>query len=271
MTTQPKVLIFENSYILANYLLKLWQTIAQQAIADHSQFNAALSGGRTPAEFYCRLSTLDDDALWQKTYLFLGDEHFVPAGDKENNFRMIKSNLIDYIHIPRANVHAIPTDVENAAVAAEHLKHELVGHFSYQRKSLPAGRQGLPTFDLVLLGVGEDGHTASLFPGMDNIADPNLVTVPVSLPYLKNDRVSISLSVINNARYVIFLVLGAGKSEILHNILEESFVCPASNVDPANGELIFLLDKEAARKLSKSFIGAHQQDALSLDATVKQE
>ena len=264
MATQPKVLLFENSHILANYLLKLWQTIAQESIADHNQFNAALSGGRTPAEFYCRLSTLEDDALWQKTHLFLGDEHFVPAGDKENNFRMIKSSLIDYIHIPRANVHAIPTDVENAAVAAEHLKHELVGHFAYQRKSLP-------TFDLVLLGVGEDGHTASLFPGMDNIADPNLVTVPVSLPHFKNDRVSISLSVINNARYVIFLVLGAGKSEILHNILEESFVCPASNVDPANGELIFLLDKEAARKLSKSFIGAHQQDALSLDATVKQE
>lgn len=252
-----KILIFESSFILANYLLKLWQTIARQSIADHNQFNVALSGGRTPAEFYCRLSTIDDDALWQKTHLFLGDEHFVPAQDKENNFRMIKSNLIDYIHIPRSHVHRIPTDVENAAVAAEHLKHELVGHFSYQRKPLPS-------FDLVLLGVGEDGHTASLFPGMDNIADPNLVTVPVSLPHFKNDRVSISLSVINNARYVVFLVLGASKSGITRDILEESFVCPASKVDPANGELIFLLDKEAARKLSQSFIGAHQQDTLSL-------
>lgn len=263
-TTQRKVLIFENSFILANYLLKLWQTIAQQSIADHNQFNVALSGGRTPAEFYCRLSTLDDDALWQKTHLFLGDEHFVPEGDKENNFRMIKANLIDYVHIPRSHVHRIPTDVENAAVAAEHLKNELVGHFAWQRKLLPAGRQTGPAFDLILLGVGEDGHTASLFPGMDNIADPNMVTVPVSLPHFKNDRVSISLSVINSARYVIFLVLGAGKSEITRNILEENFVCPASGVNPANGELIFLLDKEAARKLSRPFILAHQQDTLSL-------
>ncbi len=256
-TTQRKVLIFENSFILANYLLTLWQTIARQSIADHNQFNVALSGGRTPAEFYCRLSTLDDDALWQKTHLFLGDEHFVPEGDKENNFRMIKANLIDYIHIPRSHVHRIPTDVENASVAAEHLKHELTGHFAWQRKLLPA-------FDLILLGVGEDGHTASLFPGMDNIADPNMVTVPVSLPHFKNDRVSISLSVINNARYVIFLVLGAGKSEITRNILEKNFVCPASRVNPVNGEMIFLLDKEAARKLSGSFIHAHQQDTLSL-------
>ncbi len=257
MNLQRKVLIFESSFILANDLLKLWQTIAQQSIADHNQFNVALSGGRTPAEFYCRLSTLDDDALWQKTHLFLGDEHFVPAGDKENNFRMIKANLIDYIHIPWGNVHAVPTDVENAAVAAEHLKHELIGHFAYQRKPLP-------TFDLILLGIGEDGHTASLFPGMDNIADPNLVTVPVSLPHFKNDRVSISLSVINNARHIIFLVLGAGKSGIMRDILEENFICPASNVNPADGELIFLLDKEAARKLSQSFIYAHQQDAFSL-------
>lgn len=264
MATQAKVLIFENSFILANYLLKLWQGIAQQSIAGHNQFNAALSGGRTPAEFYCRLSTVDDDALWRKTHLFLGDEHFVPAEDKENNFRMIKASLIDYIHIPRGNVHAIPADVDNAAVAAEHFKHELIGHFSYQRKLLP-------TFDLILLGVGEDGHTASLFPGMDNIADPNLVTMPVSLPHLKNDRVSISLSVINNAHYVFFLVLGAPKSEIMRKILEENFACPASQVSPAHGELIFLLDKEAARNLSQSFIQAHQQDAISLDSTVKQE
>ena len=252
-----KVLIFESSFILANYLLKLWQGIAQQSIADHNQFNVALSGGRTPAEFYCRLSTIDDDALWRKTHLFLGDEHIVPAGHKDNNYQMIKSSLVDYIHIPQGHVHMIPTDADNAAVAAEHLKHELIGHFFYQRKALPA-------FDLILLGVGEDGHTASLFPGMDNIADPNLVTVPVSLPHLKSDRVSISLSVINNAQYVFFLVLGAPKSEIMRKILEENFTCPASQVTPAHGELIFLLDKEAARKLSKPFIHAHQQDAFSL-------
>ena len=257
MNPKYKILIFESSFILANYLLKLWQTIAHQAIADHNQFNVALSGGRTPAEFYCRLSTIDDDDLWRKTHLFLGDEHVVLAGHKGNNYQMIKSSLVDYIHIPQGHVHMIPTDADNAAVAAEHLKHELIGHFSYQRKPLPA-------FDLILLGVGEDGHTASLFPGMDNIADPNLVTVPVSLPHLKNDRVSISLSVINNAHYVFFLILGAPKSEIMRKILEENFACPASQVNPAHGELIFLLDKEAARKLSQSFIHAHGQDAFSL-------
>src|SRR3989338_2706349 len=159
---------------------------------------------------------------------------------------MIKSNLVDYIHIPQGHVHMIPTEADNAAVAAEHFKHELIGHFSYQRKPLP-------TFDLILLGVGEDGHTASLFPGMGNIADPNLVTMPVSLPHLKNDRVSISLSVINNAHYVFFLILGAHKSQIIHKILEKNFTCPASQVNPAQGELIFLLDNEAARDLSKSF------------------
>lgn len=257
MNPPRKILIFENSFILANYMLKLWQTIAKEAIGDHNQFNVALSGGRTPAEFYCRLSSIEDDALWKKTHLFLGDERFVDSQDKENNFKMIKSSLIDYIRLPWSNMHSIPTDVENPAVAAEHLKHQLFAHFAYQRKPLPS-------FDLILLGVGEDGHTASLFPQMPELDNPNAVTLPVSLPHLKHERVTIGLPIINNARYVIFLVLGPTKADIMQKILEENHECPTSRVNPANGELIFLLDKGAAGKLSKSFIFEHQQDALSL-------
>lgn len=264
MATERKVLIFENSYSLANYLLKKWQELAQEAVSDHNQFNVALSGGRTPTEFYCRLSALGSYGLWQKTHLFCGDERFVASDHKDNNFRMIKANLINYIHIPPENVHPIRTDVENAAVAAELFKDELVGHFAYQRKTLPASRQVLPTFDLILLGIGEDGHTASLFPGMAHTADASIVTLPVSLPQLKHDRISLSLAVINNARYVIFLIQGMQKADIVRKILEENLICPAAQVNPANGQLIFLLNKEAAKKLSHPMTYIPGEDVISI-------
>ena len=258
MATERKVLIFESSYAVANYLLKKWQEIAQEAVVDHQLFNVALSGGRTPAEFYCRLSALENHGLWQRTHLFFGDERFVPADDKNSNFRMIRSNLLAYIHIPPQNVHPVPTGVKNAAVAADEYKNILMGHFADRHEPLPR-------FDLVLLGIGGDGHTASLFPGMEEqMLNPDIAVMPVSLPRLKTDRVSLSLSVINNASHVVVLVLGVTKADIIKKILEDNYPCPAARISPTQGQLTFLLDKEAAGKLSQPFIYVHEQDAISL-------
>lgn len=258
MTVQPKILIFESPYAVANYLLKKWQEIAQEAVVDHQLFNVALSGGRTPAEFYCRLSTLENHGLWQRTHLFLGDERFVPADDKNSNFHMIRNNLLAYIHIPPKNVHPVPTGVKNAAVAAEEYKNILMNHFADRHEPLPR-------FDLVLLGIGEDGHTASLFPGMEKqLLNPDIAVMPVSLPRLKTDRVSLSLSVINNASNVVVLVLGVTKADIIKKILEDNYPCPAAHLSPTKGQLTFLLDKEAAGKLSQPFIYLQEEDAISL-------
>ncbi|MBI5149462.1 MAG: 6-phosphogluconolactonase [Candidatus Omnitrophica bacterium] len=258
MAAQAKVLIFESPYAAANYLLKKWQEIAQWAVVDHQLFNVALSGGRTPAEFYCRLCALENYGLWQRTHLFPGDERFVPANDKDSNFRMIKSNLLDYIHIPPQNVHPVPTNGKNAAVAAEEYKNILMDHFADQHKPLPR-------FDLILLGIGEDGHTASLFPGMEQqTRDPDIAVMPVSLPHLKTDRVSLSLPVINSASNVVVLVLGVTKAGIIQKILEDNYPCPAAQVNPTGGRLTFVLDKEAAGKLSRPLTYLQEDDALCL-------
>ncbi len=250
-----EIRIFEDSYSLARDLLKRWSEIARKAIGDHDQFNVALSGGCTPIEFYHQLSTLKDCPWWPKTHLFCSDERLVPLDHQESNFGTIKKNLIDHIPIPRGNVHPIRTDVENVTIAAEYFKDELVGHFAYQRKSLPS-------FDLILLGIGEDGHTASLFPQMQHTANANTVTLPVSLPQLKHDRISLSLSVLNNASYVIFLIQGNQKAGIVHQILEKNLICPAGQVNPTSGELIFLLDKQAARQLSHPMLLPERNDRI---------
>ncbi len=257
MTDQRKVLIFESSFSLSNYLVKKWVLLAQEAISQRGRFTVALSGGRTPTEFYTKLSGLEDFNLWQKTHLFQADERFVPHDDSESNYKMIKETLLNYVPIPKENVHLIDVACENAGLAAEEYKNSLVVFFDFRKNNLPC-------FDLILLGVGPDGHTASLFPDTQGISDPRRVTLPVSSPHLKDDRVSLTVSTINNARRVVFLILGTGKAAIAKAILEENFDCPAQKVQPTDGEVIYLLDREAARKLSYHDNYTFDGEALSL-------
>lgn len=238
-----KFLIFENSHILTKFLLKEFLEIGERAIKIGGIFNIALSGGRTPVEFYCRLSSVENSDLWRKTHIFWADERFVPFSSEDSNFRMIKSSLLDYIPIPKGNIHPVPTDEENVDIAAEEYKNNLMRHFVYQ-----GGR--LPRFDFILLGMGEDGHTASLFPEDPNIDNPHLVTLSVSLAHLKHARVSMTLALINNASYVGILILGAGKAEIARKIMDDRFSCPAAKVNPSHGRLIYFFDREAAAALS---------------------
>jgi 6-phosphogluconolactonase len=238
-----KILLFENSHTLTNFLLKEFSEIGERAIKTSGIFNIALSGGRAPVEFYCRLSTVENFGFWQKTHIFWADERFVPFSSEDSNFRMIKSNLLDYIPIPEGNIHPVPTDEENVNLATEEYKNTLMRHFIDQ-----GGR--LPRFDFILLGMGEDGHTASLFPGDPNIDNPHLVTLPVSLAHLKHERVSMTLALINNASYVGILILGARKAEIAKKIMDDHFSCPAAKVNPSHGRLVYFLDRGAAAALS---------------------
>ncbi len=200
-------------------------------------------------EFYSQLPLCEEfRPLWPKTHVFLGDERFVPWDDEGSNYRMIKTNLLDRVPIPAHHVHPIRTHQESAAIAADEFKDDLMAHFVYQKKRLPC-------FDLILLGVGEDGHTASLFPEMDLAGDESTLTQSVSLPRLKNERVSLALPVINNASHVIFLILGVRKAAIAKKIIDENFPCPVSLIQPLlQGRLIYLLDKEAAQGLSPSTV-----------------
>ena len=242
MSQQRKILIFEDTNTLTNYLLDKWVEIAKESIARNNRFTVALSGGRSPMEFYCKLSALEEFGFWQRTHIFLGDERFVPHNDDNSNFKMIKENLLNYVSIPPENVHPVETDQKNVDLSAESYKNELVRFFEFKENNLPQ-------FDLVLLGIGVDGHTASLFPNDEKIDAPGRLVLPVSLPHLKHERISLTLPVINNARHVIMLVIGASKADIFSEIIEKNLPVPASMVNPSDGKMMFLLEKEAARKL----------------------
>ncbi len=257
MAKQKKILIFENSYAISNFLVKFWQEKANQAIHFKNYFSVALSGGKTPVEFYCRLSNLTSFDLWSQTHLFFADERFVPADHNANNARMVKENLLQFVNIPQGNIHPIATDVKNVSLAAALYRERLVDYFG-----LKAGQ--FPRFDLILLGIGEDGHTASLFPGQDLEETKNMMVVPVSLNSLEEERISLSLSVLNNARQVVFLVLGDKKADIVSRVIEGKNDLPAAQVLPADGEVLFLLDKEAAQKISYQDSSIYEDEAIAV-------
>lgn len=255
MVHERKILIFEDTHTLTNYLLNLWVEAARDSIRRNNRFTVALSGGRSPMEFYCKLSALEDFSFWQRTHIFLGDERFVPQNDENSNFKMIKENLLDYVSIPPENVHPVATDQKNVDLAAESYKNELVRFFEFKENNAPR-------FDLVLLGVGTDGHTASLFPDDERVDDPGRLVLPVSLPHLKHERISLSLPVINNARNVVALVIGASKADIFGEIVEKNLQVPMSKVSPADGRMTYLVDKEAARRLSYRESYSHEGTAV---------
>ena len=246
----PEVILFPDSHKLADYLVKKWIHIANELIGLHGRFSSAFPGGRSPVEFYNLLSSWPDFNLWSKVHLFQTDERFVDDQHQDNNFRLIKDNLLRHVPIPMENVFPVPTHVETVGMSAEEYKNTLVRFFTLDRNHLPI-------IDFVLLGLGEDGHTASLFPQMEGIDDPYRLTMPVSVNHLKHDRVSITLPVINNARHIFFLVTGAQKAEIVRDVIEGNGDWPASRVCPREGSLTFLLDAPAAQLLE------HRENYLS--------
>jgi len=255
-----KILIFENSHILTSYLLKKWVEMVHEAVQRSNRFTVALSGGRSPIEFYSRLSAFKDFDLWSRTHVFLGDERFVPFSDGNSNFKMIKENLLDYISLPPENIHPITTDQKNVDLAADQFKNELVQFFEFNENNVPS-------FDMILLGVGTDGHTASLFPDDEHIEDMDRLVLPVTLPHLKEERITLTLPVINSARNVVFLILGTNKAEILQEMIKGESGIPASKVNLTTGQLTYLVDKEAACKLSYRDSCSHEdQGVLYIEA-----
>lgn len=251
-----KVFIFENSYKLTNELLKFWTRCAQDAIVQKSFFSAALSGGHSPQEFYCTLGGLSDSPAWEKTFLFQTDERFVPPDDRDNNARMIRENLIETLPLREEQIVFIDTKTSSAQEAAERYEQQVRAFWNkYQ--------SGVPGFDLALLGVGNDGHTASLFPGtgaLDGSADKAVISVRGK--DFSYERISITLSVINHSRYVVFLILGAEKSGVTKRILEGYKDLPASYVRPDCGEVYFFIDQYAASDLDLPDDFSHHGDAV---------
>jgi 6-phosphogluconolactonase len=217
-----------------------------QAIHDRGLCNMALAGGNTPREIYSMLaeSTYQDRVDWDRLHLFWGDERIVPPEHEDSNFRMVKETLLDHVRIPDGNVHRIRGEVAPEQAAHEYA--ELL-HDHFESDS--------PRFDIILLGIGEDGHTASLFPGTDVVEECKLYTVAVFVPRLDTWRVTLTFPVLNAAREVLFLAAGKSKSDIVQRIIsikQPSKEFPASMVNPENGTLHWMLDSEAMVLINKN-------------------
>lgn len=220
---------------------------ANEAVAQRGRFTIALAGGSTPKSLYNLLATNARTALpWDRMFFFWGDERHVPPTDSDSNYRMADEAMLAKIPVPAANVFRMKTENPEAEAVAEDYEQTLRKFFQ-----LEPGQ--LPTFDLILLGMGPDGHTASLFPGTAALQEKSRLVLANWVEKLKTYRITLTLPVLNAARCVIFLVSGTDKAPALHAVLEEDVSgeqYPAKLVQPRQGKVIWLVDRAAASTLS---------------------
>jgi 6-phosphogluconolactonase len=238
-----RILVFKDYNSTAAFLLEKWREISSDAVRRRGNFAVALSGGETPRGFYRKLAGYKGDLPWDKTHIFLVDERFVPETDSDSNYRMIRETLLKDVPAPSQNIHPISTAGSDPSFSAQKYEGVLADFFG-----LSAGV--LPEFDLIMLGIGRDGHTASLFPGSALLAEKRRLA-GVALPgHGKHDRITLTLPVLNNARNVIILATGSEKARVVRKALEKRDPgLPASLVRPGRGNLIILTDEEAASLL----------------------
>jgi 6-phosphogluconolactonase len=229
---------------------------AREAIRQRGQFTLVLSGGSTPEKTYRQLAGSDTASAidWSRTYLFLGDERFVPPDDPASNFGMVRRSLLDHVQVPDAHVFPVPSVSESAAKAARQYNETIARFFRQAAQTDPP-----PGFDLILLGLGDDGHTASLFPGMSalEVNDAWVTSSPPGILPPPVERVTMTFPILNRARHALFLVAGEKKAQVLHEILEgEPSVtnAPAAGIRPVAGAVTWLVDEPAARRLTPTFL-----------------
>jgi 6-phosphogluconolactonase len=218
-----------------NFATEKFIEIANDSIAKRGRFSVALAGGSTPKELYKILATKNLD--WEKIYFFFGDERNVPIDSDESNFKMANESLLKPLNIKQENIYRWKIELEDVKKIAE----------DYSEKVNSFGK----IFDLILLGMGNDGHTASLFPHTKALHETEKIAVENWVEKLNAWRFTLTFPTINDARNVIFLVKGEDKSEVLQKVLEGEFLpeeFPSQSVKPI-GNLLWLIDKSAASKL----------------------
>lgn len=263
-----EVVIFSDPADVAKEAAQRFVACAAQAIRAQGRFTVALAGGSTPVALYALLSqpSYREQIPWKRTLIFFGDERCVPPDHPWSNYRMAREALLDHIPVPAENVYRMAGELPPETAAA--------GYATSLRRVFHLRGAARPRFDLILLGMGEDGHTASLFPDMFALQERRRLVVATPLPeYVKPPvaRITLTLPVLNAARQVMFLVTGAGKAEMVRMILGERLIeplCkdrvhrgsrdtdpqafPAGRVQPIHGRLTWLLDRAAAVSLESS-------------------
>lgn len=227
---------------------KLFVAATQRAAGDESRrFTVALSGGETPRRLYTLLAAPRFAAAipWASVHVYWGDERHVPPDDPESNYRMVREVLLSHVPIPPGNIHRVRAELSDAAAAAQSYADDLRASFDPR----PGER---PRFDLVLLGLGPDGHTASLFPGTEALHDTERLVAASWVAKLNSYRITLTPPVLNDAAMAVFLVSGASKAAPLHEVLDgirQPDLYPAQLIAPTHGSLVWLVDRDAAAQL----------------------
>ncbi len=220
---------------------------ANDAVAQRKRFAVALSGGSTPRSLYTLLAANASPSLpWDRMFFFFGDERHVPPDHPESNYRMANEALFSKTPIPAANIFRVAGENPDASAAAGEYEKNIRDFFS-----APAGE--FPRFDLILLGLGPDGHTASLFPETQALQEKSRLVAANWVEKFKTSRITFTLPLLNAAHRLSFLVSGTDKAPALHEVLEgkapgEEY--PAKLVQPGAGQLIWFVDRAAASELS---------------------
>ncbi len=235
--------VYADQQALSQAAARLFAVEARRAAEDHGRFTVLLSGGATPRAAYELLARqpLRDMVPWESVHLFWGDERYVPPDDPRNNARMARQAFIDHVPVPSTRIHPIPYRSSPRRSATD-----------YEETLRAFFQNGSPRFDLVFLGLGTNGHTASIFPGSAAADEREHWVMEVYVAEEDSYRITLTPPAINRAKLVAFVVSGAEKASILRETLEgerEPARIPAQLIEPENGTLLWLVDRDAARLL----------------------
>ena len=245
---QAGIFVFKNIEEMAGALFDLLIEEFKRANSEEKSYHLALSGGRTPVKIFEILSRLPFPKMnWKFLHVYWGDERCVPPDNPESNYGNFWNAILKYIDIPEENIHRIHGEDDPYT--------ESKRYSGILRKFIPSFN-GFPCFDLVLLGIGEDGHTASIFPDSMHLLNTNEFCYVAVNPNTHQKRITLSLRVLNNSKTVLFLATGSSKTEILTKLIKKKKGyenLPAANVKPENGNLKWFLDAEAGKKIKNRF------------------
>jgi 6-phosphogluconolactonase len=249
----PEIRVYPDAGELARAAARHFSELAKEYVARDGRFTVALSGGSTPRATFELLARepYARDVPWPSVYFFWGDERMVPPDHPESNYRMAREALLDSVPVPRKNVFRMAGEAEDPKLAAEEYSARLREFFNLR----PGPPPELPRFDLVLLGMGADGHTASLFPKTEALRAGEEVAVANHVEKLNADRLTLTPATINNARNATFLVAGDDKAPALKSVLEgprDPEAYPSQLIRPREGRLLWLSDSGAAKLLTRA-------------------
>jgi len=234
--------LFSNAQALARGAAEHFVARSGEAVARKGTFTVALSGGSTPKVLYQILASEPFSAQvpWSKTHFFWSDERHVPPDHPDSNYRMTHEAMLSHVPVPESNVHRVHSENPNAGEVAN----------EYEQTLLQLTKQTVPQLDLILLGLGPDGHTASIFPGSEVLHETQRLVAAPWVEQFNSYRITMTLPLLNNGASVLFLVSGAEKAEIVKAVIEGPKTYPAQFIQPTHGQLLWMFDKDAASFLA---------------------